>query len=252
MTTPFAAPTGTFSQRSNTADAYYKRIAADPSYRADQDVDKVGWIIQNYGAEWLTPDGKAPQEAVWTYTGGENGAPRIGSTTGISTVPWGTKDYTYDPMSGQDYRYPQYANGPNGMPTGGLQGTPQQVQADRDRTNYFRNGGQGINPQTYAGLELQGLPMQYRTPTGGDGSQGNVAPQQGLRNADGSPYVPAGQQTVPSGPSPYVPLPNARNFSANQQPAAAPGVPQSWMQTMGNQGADAQQMALIAALRGEG
>ena len=153
MANPFAAPkTGIpFTSGTGTLSDYEKRIAADPNYTASKTGDKVGWIVQNYGKEWLKSDGTAPDEAIWTYTGGENGQPKIGSVTGINYLPWNDKNNQYD-VNGQDYSRPQYANGP-GLPTGGYKGTPAEIQAARDATNWYRNGGQGMNPAMLASLQ---------------------------------------------------------------------------------------------------
>ena len=84
-TNPFVAPTGTqpFTSRSaasggDTLDDYLARKAANPSYVPTKSSDPVGWIVENWGEQWLKADGTAPDEAIWTYTGGENGAPKIG------------------------------------------------------------------------------------------------------------------------------------------------------------------------------
>lgn len=165
--------------------AYEKRIAADPNYKASRSGDMVGWIVQNYGKEWLKPDGTAPDEAIWTYTGGENGEPRIGSVTGINYLPWNDKNNQYD-VNGQDYSRPQYDNGP-GLPSGGYKGTEAEIQADRDANNYYRNGGKGMNPAMLASLAnvnqqggLKGLQRDsYTLP---DGSVYNVG--RGVTKAD--------------------------------------------------------------------
>jgi len=138
----------------DTYAAYQARKAANPSYVPTKSGDMVGWIVENYGKEWLKPDGTAPDEAIWTYTGGENGGPKIGSVTGINYLPWNDKNLQYDPANGQDYSRPQYANGPDQLPTGGYQGTPEEIQADRDANNWFRNGGTaGMNPAMMASMQ---------------------------------------------------------------------------------------------------
>lgn len=175
-TNPFSTPTGQpftnkpASQGGASYTDYQKRVAADPNYKASKSSDMVGWIVQNYGKEWLKADGTAPDEAIWTYTGGQNGSPKIGSVTGINYLPWNDKNNQYDQANGQDYSRPQYANGP-AYPSSGYKGTAAEIQADRDKSNFYRNGGQGMNPamlQAMQGASYIGVPRDsYNLPGGG-------------------------------------------------------------------------------------
>ena len=99
------------------------------------------------------------------------------------------------------------------------------ARGDSELAAWYRS--QGVN------LNLGNRPSGSRTGSSG-GSYG------------GGQYVPGGSGTVPAGQSPYIGLPSSSGQSRTQ---AARG---PWMQEMGSGDAQAQQMALVAALKGGG
>lgn len=121
-----------------------------PNYSTDPE----GWILANYGPEYLNPDGSRISGPSKTVTNDQGITFTSGRAT-PETHPWLYPENGVG-TTNKDYSKPIYPD--EGRP-GFVTPTPlspEEAQAKRDEQNFFRNGGQGLDPRLMAGMIMSG------------------------------------------------------------------------------------------------